>query len=639
MESHVIYREPGAAPALVCHEPGPPPPPDETFLEATDVVAQGLLDAGVPPEATSALRQVLQVVGRQVSELDGRAHSDTVEAVQCLHGWLDGVAATAARGLHQAMTEQFRPATPEVELTKTELRRWHRDVRKATQTELETTTGRGARATGQLIDLATAPPQLREAIGEALADGGADSYRAWRVLDATDILPDIDRATIARAVLPRRPDGTRRSLQSFTKALQRAVQKQISAVPHLARKRDQQALDRRDSVSRIQDDGTGQVRTTGGVERVVAAHARIDGIARAAKRCGDEPRTLAQLRSDVALDLLQFGIVPPYVDAAEEGAEGAERETGHGPTLRYRELGALPPAHVDIVVSLESLLGLTNGIGDLPGLSSISAERARQAAMTAGSVWRRLVVDPLDGHLVEKSSHSYRPSKSVNEQITARDGICRFPGCQRPAMQAQSDHAIAWTPDSDVPLTGRWNLEKLCEFHHDAKTRALWVAIMSADGEVRWTSPTGRKYTTKPQNWAAATAGTTGGADGSYRWFRDQLDRLIRGEDNALERQDLVAAVDAVGRWERQEADGSVVEQQLASVLGDWWTNARAALETVEIWHRTAGGAGRRGLAPGESAPALSIVTVAQPMNVELDRERGTHGDDSRQPGDGGADH
>lgn len=625
MESHVIYRRPEGNPPTTSEqeaareakrEEQQEPETDELLVEAIKAVVGRLAEAGVTPEITRALHLVLHVAGHQVDTRDGRAHSDAVEAVQCLHGWLDGVAATATRGLHRAMAERFRPAVPEEELTKTEQRRWHRDVRKATQTELETTTGKGARSTSQLVDLATAPLQVREAIDEALADGGADSYRAWRVLDATDMLPDADRAAIARAVLPRRPDGTRRSLQSFTKALQRAVQKQLSAVPHLARKRDQRALEKRDSTSRVQDDGTGQVRTTGAVERIVAAHARIDGIARAAKRCGDEPRTLAQLRSDVALDLLQFGTIPPVVD------EGDGTDTRPRPTLRHRDLGELPPAHVDVVVSLETLLGLSHGIGDLPGLSSISAARARQAAMTAGSVWRRLVIDPLDGHLVEKSSHSYRPSARVREQTTARDGICRFPGCQRPATRTQGDHVIAWTPDSEVPLTAKWNLESLCEFHHDAKTRALWVAIMNAAGEVRWTSPTGREYTTAPQDWAAATAAATDGTDGGYRWFRDQLDRLIRGEDNELDRDDLDAAIDHIASPDgRRVAQGSVIESQLASVLSDWWTNAKAALEGIEIWHRTEGGANRRGMAPRESTPSVSVVNLRHDLAVELNLE------------------
>lgn len=694
MESHVIYRGPGAEQSTAAateatatetaNEHEADSAADERLAEATAVVVEGLTAAGVTGEVTNALQHLLLHVlghgpfctddGRAQSDNDGRAHSDTVEAVQCLHGWLDGVAAGATRQLHRAMAERFRPTVPQEELTKAEQRRWHRDVRKATQTELETTTGNGARATGQLIDLATAPPLLQGAIAEVLADGGADSYRAWRVLDATDLLPDEDRAEIARTVLARRPGGTRRSLQSFNKALQRAVQKQISAVPQLARKRDQRALDKRDSTSRVQDDGTGQVRTTGAVERVVAAHTRIDGIARAAKRCGDDPRTLAQLRSDVALDLLQFGTIPPTVEEdvgvtddahttddvgkpSEQGADAAARQSDHGrsttarPSVRYRDLGELPPAHVDIVVSLETLLGLSNGIGDLPGLSSISAARARQAALTAGSVWRRLVADPLDGHLIEKSSHAYRPTAAVREHTRARDGVCRFPGCQRPAMRTQSDHVIPWTPDGQEPLTGTWNIESLCEFHHDAKTRALWVALMSPDGEVRWTSPTGREYTTRPQNWAHATAASTDASDAGYRWFRDQLTRLIRGEENDLELEDLDIAIEHAsvdhlgsarpggarldGSWPdgarpdadqstlpgaRAEETASILEDDLALVLDDWWVNTKAALENLEVWHRTKGGANRRGMAPGESVPTISTVPLAHEMEVQLSR-------------------
>jgi len=51
-----------------------------------------------------------------------------------------------------------------------------------------------------------------------------------------------------------------------------------------------------------------------------------------------------------------------------------------------------PPAHVNVVVSLSTLLGLDDAAAEIPGHGFITAAHARQVALTAGSIWRRLVL-------------------------------------------------------------------------------------------------------------------------------------------------------------------------------------------------------------------------------------------------------
>jgi hypothetical protein len=52
--------------------------------------------------------------------------------------------------------------------------------------------------------------------------------------------------------------------------------------------------------------GTGSLLVTGEAGRICAAIGRVDHLARQLRAAGD-PRTLRQLRSDVALDLLLYG--------------------------------------------------------------------------------------------------------------------------------------------------------------------------------------------------------------------------------------------------------------------------------------------------------------------------------------------
>ncbi len=104
--------------------------------------------------------------------------------------------------------------------------------------------------------------------------------------------------------------------------------------------RAEDALVRRTAFGELHDDGMGTVVITGKGERVVAAMERVDDIARTLRAAGDG-RTLTQLRSDVALDLLLQGWPP-------EGVDGIP-----GPLL------SAPAAHVNIVVSLNTLLAST----------------------------------------------------------------------------------------------------------------------------------------------------------------------------------------------------------------------------------------------------------------------------------------
>ena len=105
------------------------------------------------------------------------------------------------------------------------------------------------------------------------------------------------------AVGPTR-DGSALSFGVFKYRLGRETAKYLDAT----KKRDFD-LNRRDAYATLTPHGTGEIVVSGSAERIRAAIARIDDLARAVRRCGD-PRTLGQLRSDICLDLLIFGDIP-----------------------------------------------------------------------------------------------------------------------------------------------------------------------------------------------------------------------------------------------------------------------------------------------------------------------------------------
>jgi hypothetical protein len=238
-----------------------------------------------------------------------------------------------------------------------------------------------------------------------------------------------------------------------------------------------QGVKARDVQAEAQPEGTGALLVTGDGARITAAQCRVDRIARHLRKNGDG-RTLAQLRADVATDLLLRGWIP------------------NDPT--FAQLGQAPAAFVNVVVSLSTLLGVDAGVGQIPGWGALSAEQTRRLALQAGSTWTRIVTDPLTGRAIEATAGTYRVPKAMAEQVNARDGTCRAPGCEIPAGRADLDHCVEWKPDGAGGPTAETNLVALHRGHHNLKTAGFWDSNQSVDRTLRWTMATGRTVTTYP---------------------------------------------------------------------------------------------------------------------------------------------
>ena len=215
--------------------------------------------------------------------------------------------------------------------------------------------------------------------------------------------------------------------------------------------------------------------------RIAAAQSRVDTIARRL-RAGGDARTLDQLRADVATDLVLRGWIP------------------NDPT--FTALGKPPAAVVHLVVSLPTLLGLDHGAGHLSGWGDVPGQQARELALALGSIWKRVVTDPLTGRAIEVTAGTYRVPAAMAEQVKARDRTCRAPGCQIPAQGADLDHTQEWQPSTTLDDAGgpttETNLVALHRGHHNLKTAGYWDSNQEPDGTVAWTTATGRTVLTYP---------------------------------------------------------------------------------------------------------------------------------------------
>ena len=127
---------------------------------------------------------------------------------------------------------------------------------------------------------------------------------------------------------------------------------------------------------------------------------------------------------------------------------------------------------------------------------------------------------------------SYTPSEKMKALIRARDGHCRFPGCCVPASKCQVDHIIPWAEGGP---TAAWNLQLLCQRHHNMKTDGRFTADANGLAEIRWIGPMDVPAVTRPTGplVKAMPRGIWG------QVLRDRIQaRFDRIRDRALNKED-----------------------------------------------------------------------------------------------------
>lgn len=189
----------------------------------------------------------------------------------------------------------------------------------------------------------------------------------------------------------------------------------------------------------------------------------------------NKPRSKSNLTDDRSMDMKRADaltqIATNFLGANSEKLEKQKR-----------------PISINVTIDLPTLLGLSNNPGQLEGLGPIPASVARRLA--ADGKWRKFITDPLSGNLLDLGRNHYVPSQCLVDFLTARDRICRFPGCSQPARLGDIDHAKSWDEGGE---TNPQNLGFLCRRHHRLKTHGDWKLTSNADGSCTWTSPHGKE--------------------------------------------------------------------------------------------------------------------------------------------------
>jgi hypothetical protein len=152
--------------------------------------------------------------------------------------------------------------------------------------------------------------------------------------------------------------------------------------------------------------------------------------------------------------------------------------------------------HIQVLVPYTVLLG-GNDPCELAGSGAISADQAR--LIIADGVLQRILYDPASGTVLDYGRTRYEPPESLKQFVIARDGTCRAPGCNQPALRCQIDHVERFRPGRPTGgCTDHVNLHALCAHHHRAKDGGGFTVIRAPDGATHWTTPLGREYREPP---------------------------------------------------------------------------------------------------------------------------------------------
>jgi len=405
-----------------------------------------------------------------------------------------------------------------------------------------------------LIDLAQTLETRLPGTRAGLSGGTITRYKAEIIARATALLDDAEARAAEDKVLDRAARLTPGGLRA---AIAAAV---MEVAPEKAKERREQAAKDARVERWIEDSGNAALM---GCElppdEVLAADQRITAWARELRKAGLEG-DMDQLRARAYLDLLLGKDSRPSPSPAEPPADagraGGQIPTGFagrvtltvplatlaGLADRPGELGGLGPVDPWLARDLATAaavnpkttwcLTVTDDQGHAiahgcarpepkshrqragpgpPGETGFTFTPASRDGPPGGyGTWRlrtprggpdliitvdSLTTDPCD-HRHQASGHD--PGVRLRHLSQVRHATCTSPVCRRPAAQCDHEHN---TPYEAGGRTCLCNTGPKCRHDHRLKQHPKWKVDQLPDGTFRWTTPSGRTYTTEPTRY------------------------------------------------------------------------------------------------------------------------------------------
>lgn len=289
-------------------------------------------------------------------------------------------------------------------------------------------------AAGRAIENARALASTFPAFAAALHAGEISEGHCALLVDKTRAVVDADvLAAIERRVLSK---ARRLPVGKFGTEVVTAV----AALDTDAAARVRRARDQRTVYSRQLDDGLGFLGVVHEWGVISALQATVDADAQTLRLQRGGAAAVAAEGDDARMDACRADALAARVlgEVGEDGAVTWEPRDSVQVTL-------------DLVMDLATLRGEAERVALLAS-QPVPAEIAREHA-DAVRTWRRVVTDPVDGHLLDYGTRQYLPD-ALRRFVLARDGGCTAPDCTtRSPRRLQMDHVVAFPRGRRAPPT------------------------------------------------------------------------------------------------------------------------------------------------------------------------------------------
>ncbi|MGA9346835.1 MAG: DUF222 domain-containing protein [Nocardioidaceae bacterium] len=152
------------------------------------------------------------------------------------------------------------------------------------------------------------------------------------------------------------------------------------------------------------------------------------------------------------------------------------------------------PAHVNVIMTDTTLLGLGNDPAHLIGAGPLDAATARTLATSSTAWLRRFLTDPVDGSLTHGDSRRRRFDGTLRDLIIARDQHCRGIQCASPIRDI--DHINPHACGGPTTQANGQGVSGNC--HTTREDPRMHVHQDPTTTVITWTTPSGLTYNTLP---------------------------------------------------------------------------------------------------------------------------------------------
>ena len=147
--------------------------------------------------------------------------------------------------------------------------------------------------------------------------------------------------------------------------------------------------------------------------------------------------------------------------------------------------GGEQPAKIQVTSSVETLLGLVGApAGQMEFSLPISSKTVERLACDC-SITRVLLNS--ESTVIDVGRSKRVVSEPGRRALKARDGSCRWPGCERPASWSAAHHVVHWIHGGTTDLD---NLILLCHRHHWMVHEGGWQLVRSESNQLLTIPPT-----------------------------------------------------------------------------------------------------------------------------------------------------